>query len=136
MTAPDYRTVNASPSTPGTERDLERFESIVTRNRASLAFAARRRLCRTQAPKRAQLRARSASSAATLLARLKLGGDRQRSFDHLDRVADVNLSAVDHPRIQRHRSIETIDDGLQHLAVLVERIGIEGRHHTARPQIR
>ena len=38
-------------------------------------------------------------------------------------------------RVERHRAVELAHDAAQHAVILLERVGVERRHHAARPQL-
>ena len=60
-----------------------------------------------------------------------LGGQ----LDELDRIALGDAPGLDHPAVERDLPAELLDDPPQHLRILVERVGVECRHHAARAAV-
>jgi hypothetical protein len=55
--------------------------------------------------------------------------------EQLNGIAHMDLTAVNHVTIQREFAIEFLDDLLEYMMILLERVGVKGGHDAATAQI-
>ena len=55
--------------------------------------------------------------------------------EQLNGIAHMDLTAVNHVTIQRKFATEFLDDLLEYMMILLERVGVKGGHDAATAQI-
>ena len=58
-----------------------------------------------------------------------------RKLDHLDGVTDMHLTWLLHPAVERDPTAERPHHAKKHHRILLERVGVERRHHAPRPPV-